>query len=175
MHIIGMDGIIKNTFWNNLWFNKKIKKNQAAAEQAQLEVSLIPEYIKNIEMSKSLAEVLQEHKNLWRLGIHHPNFGPCSYGIFRTRDISCMLPSEVYLGGIWGLTTRNLEFWEKYKNDEYGDNGFGIDPHTSLYEMILNQYKNHIIGNLRAMLKKAKDSLKEYHDSGYKTINQSRI
>ena len=52
-----------------------------------------------------------------------------------------MTPDQIYLGGIWGLFTHSIPFWEEDKEDKYGCNGFGIDENLSLYEMIVDQYR----------------------------------
>ena len=36
---------------------------------------------------------------------------PDKYGMFRTKDISTMDPSEVFLGDIEGLWTHSLSYW----------------------------------------------------------------
>lgn len=62
-----------------------------------------------------------------------------------------MTPDQIYLGGIWGLFTHSIPFWEE---DKYGCNGFGIDENLSLYEMIVDQYRKLLSSNIRAMFKK---------------------
>lgn len=76
------------------------------------------------------------HKDAWGTGFQNENIGP--YGVFRTLDIPSMTPDQIYLGGIWGLVTKPVSFWEERKEDKYG---FGIDENLSLYEMIVDQYR----------------------------------
>ena len=95
------------------------------------------------------------------------NIGPCPYGVFRTLDIPSMTPDQIYLGGIWGLFTHSIPFWEEHKNDKYGCNGFGIDENLSLYEMIVDQYRKLLSSNIRAMFNKARNNYPYYKSLGY--------
>ena len=63
--------------------------------------------------------------------------------------------SEIFLGNIWGLSIHTIPFWEERKSQLYGCNGFGIDPETSLYDIILGQYKKLLDFNLTKILEKA--------------------
>lgn len=75
------------------------------------------------------------HKDAWGTGFQNENIGP--YGVFRTLDIPSMTPDQIYLGGIWGLVTKPVSFWEERKEDKYG---FGIDENLSLYEMNIENF-----------------------------------
>ena len=74
---------------------------------------------------------------------------------------------EIYLGGIWGLFTHSIPFWEEHKEDKYGCNGFGIDENLSLYEMIVDQYRTLLSSNIRAMFNKARNNYPYYKSLGY--------
>lgn len=66
------------------------------------------------------------HKDAWGSGFQNENSGPYPYGVFRTSNIPEMTITEVYLGGIYGLNTNSISFWEEHKNDKYGCNGLGV-------------------------------------------------
>ena len=153
--------------WNRIFHNKEIKKNIAECNKFLTWNNQGQQFLDAIDKAISLYRVLAIHRDAWETGFQNENIGPCSYGIFRTKDISKMTAEEVYLGGIWGLCTYNLPFWEKHKDDKYGCNGFGIDENTSLYELILNQYKNILISNIKAMMQQAKVELHLYAQAGY--------
>ena len=78
-----------------------------------------------------------------------------------------MTAEEVYLGGIWELFTHNIPFWEKHKGDKYGRNSFNIDENISLYNIILDQYKNILTSNIKYMMQQAKAELYLYAQAGY--------
>lgn len=78
-----------------------------------------------------------------------------------------MTPCEVFLGGIYGLNTNPIPFWEARKNDKYGCNGFGVDENDSLYEIVLNQYKDLLTFTIKHMLKVADMNYIYYKGLGY--------
>lgn len=123
--------------------------------------------INAIKDCDSLISLMYIHKDAWGSGFQNKNIAPCSYGIFRTSDILTMVPCEVFLGGIYGLNINPIPFWEAHKNDKYGCNGFGIDKNDSLYEIVLNQYKNLLLSNIRYMLKVADMNCPYYKGCGY--------
>ena len=157
----------RNNMWNRIFHNKEIKKNIEECNKFINWNNQGQQFLDAIDKAISLYRVLDIHRDAWGTGFQNENIGPCAYGIFRTKDISKMTAEEVYLGDICGLCTYNLPFWEKHKDDKYGCNGFGIDENTSLYELILNQYKNILTSNIEAMIQQAKAELHLYAQAGY--------
>ena len=82
--------------------------------------------------------------------------------MIRSNSIEELTPNQVFLGGIWGLYTYPIPFWEEHKGDKYSCNGFGLDPNTDLYTLILNQYKELIVSNVQSLYKKAKNEYPKY-------------
>ena len=78
-----------------------------------------------------------------------------------------MTPDEVYLGGIWGLLTKPIPFWEEHKDEPYGCNGFGIDENISLYAMIVNQYKSLLLSNIKVIYHNAQKEYNIFKQYGY--------
>ena len=132
---------MKKNLWNKLFHSKELKKEESMA-------FIRPLLISDIKNSKSLKDVFELHKKAWERGFRNENIGPCPYGMFRTSDILTMTPEQVYLGGIYGLFTLPLPKWEENKDEVYGVNGFRVDPKTTIYDIVLTQYKNHLISNL---------------------------
>lgn len=160
----------KNNLWNRIFHKKEIESTQVLAlEKAKL-VANKDEFINELNKCTTLIEVMNVHKGLWNFSFRNENIGPCSYGMFRTENISTMKPEEVYLGGVWGLSTKSIPFWEEHKDDKYGANGFGINPETSLYKIILNQYKSHLSRNIKYIIEEAKKEIANYNINGYGTI-----
>lgn len=127
-------------------WNKIFKFRQLASQRAR-DLELIknaPKVIKKINNCKSLMELFECHKWLWNLGYQNENIGPCPYGMFRTNDIRTMRPSEVFLGDIYGLHTKNIPDWLPYLEEEWGE---GI----SIGELLMEQYQNHLISNVNAI------------------------
>ena len=70
-------------------------KNEKAKQQRY---DLCTKYLSELSSAGSLMELLELHKRMWKEGIQHNNIGPNEYGMFRTKDIASMEPSEVFLG-----------------------------------------------------------------------------
>ena len=116
--------------------------------------------LQSLKSSVDLMALLNLHRSLC-----HPlelnsnkNLGPCSWGMFRTKDISKMDPSEVMLGDIYGIWTQPLSFWLTCK-DTMAGNGWGIDEDIPIKKIIFDQYWNHLRSNLRAIEVKATQDL----------------
>ena len=153
--------------WNRIFHNKEVKKNIAECNKYLNWSKHGQVFIDAIKKADSLDTLLTIHKDAWRTGFQNGNLGPCSYGMFRTKDILTMTAEEVYLGGIWGLFTHNIPFWEERKDDKYGCNGFNIDKNISLYKIILDQYKNILTSNIKYMMQQDRAKLRLYAQAGY--------
>ena len=162
----------KNNWWNRSFHKAEIANNQKDATLQTALYARKDEILRNLTQCITLGEVLEFHKQIWKDGYRNKNIGPCSCGAYRTNNIENMKPEEVYLGGIWGLFTKNIPFWEEHRNDKYGCNGFGIDEEQSLYEMILNQYKIHLRNNIIAIANDAHDLINEFTEAGYECYYQ---
>ena len=89
-------------------------------------------FLSRLEKSGNLLELFSLHRQIWDSGLTHRNIGPCEWGMFRTEDISRMVPSEVHLGGIAGLSTLPIPEW------------IGTpDEHV-----VTQQYRDHLISNV---------------------------
>lgn len=155
----------KNNFWNCLFHKNEVIANQNQYELYKKLFKTANDYIIAIKNTKDLITLLNLHKDIYGSGFTK-NLGPGA--MFRCSDIATMTPHQVFLGGIWGLNTNAIPFWEQYVDEPYGVNGFGIDENTSLYGMILNQYKNHLISNITAMYHIALKEIPEYESRGYR-------
>ena len=152
----------KNNLWNRIFFKEEIRKNM---EDAVLKHTLSKNgarIVNAINKCDSLEELLSIHKETWIVGFQNENLGPDKYGMFRTENIPTMQPSEVFLGGIWGLFTHAIPFWEERKSQPYGCNGFNMDPEISLYGIVLDQYKRLLISNIEYIWNKAEQLLVVY-------------
>lgn len=157
----------KNNLLNRIFFKEEIRKNM---EDAVLKHTLSKNgarIVNAINKCDSLEELLSIHKEAWIVGFQNENLGPDKYGMFRTENIPTMQPSEVFLGGIWGLFTHAIPFWEERKSQLYGCNGFGINPEISLYSIILDQYKRLLISNIKDIWCEAERLLVVYKKAGY--------
>lgn len=157
----------KNNLWNRIFFKEEIRKNM---EDAVLKHTLSKNgarIVNAINKCGSLEELLSIHKEAWIVGFQNENLGPDKYGMFRTENIPTMQPSEVFLGGIWGLFTHAIPFWEERKSQPYGCNDFNMDPEISLYDIVLDQYKRLLISNIEYIWNKAEQLLVVYKKAGY--------
>ena len=157
----------KNNFWNRLFFSSKVRDNKREMSLYTKQCNESQRIIDALNKSNNLSTLMNIHKDAWGSGFQNENIGPCSYGIFRTSDILTMTPNEVYLGGIWGLVTKPIPFWEEHKDESYGCNGFGLDEDISLYAMIVNQYKSLLLSNIKVMYHNAQKEYNIFKQYGY--------
>ena len=121
-----------------VWHNAEVQNNLKQMSIYTKQCLEGQRFLDKIEGPNTLITLMNIHKDAWGIGFQNENIGPCPYGVFRTLDIPSMTPDQIYLGGIWGLVTKPVSFWEERKEDKYG---FGIDENLSLYEMIVDQYR----------------------------------
>lgn len=157
----------KNNLWNRIFFKEEVRKNMKDAILQHTLSKNGARIINAVKKCDSLEELLSIHKEAWIVGFQNENLGPDKYGMFRTENIPTMKPEEVFLGGIWGLFTHAIPFWEERKSQPYGYNGFGINPDASLYDIILNQYKLLLYSNFKDIWCKAEKLLVTYKKTGY--------
>ena len=157
----------KNNFWNRIFFKEEVRKNMKDAVLQHTLSKNGARIINAVEKYDSLEELLSIHKEAWIVGFQNGNLGPDKYGMFRTESIPTMKPEEVFLGGIWGLFTHAIPFWEERKSQPYGYNSFGIDPKISLYDIILNQYKPLLYSHFSHIWCAAERLLIIYKQTGY--------
>lgn len=160
----------KNNAWNRLFHKVEVQKNVKQMSIYTKQCLEGQRFLDKIEGPNTLITLMNIHKDAWGTGFQNENIGPCPYGVFRTLDIPSMTPDQIYLGGIWGLVTKPVSFWEERKEDKYGCNGFGIDENLSLYEMIVDQYRKLLSSNIRAMFNKARNNYPYYKSLGYQNF-----
>lgn len=157
----------KNNTWNRLFHKAEVQENIKQMSIYTKQCLEEQKFLDAIKSCKSLIDLMNIHKDAWGTGFQNENIGPCPYGIFRTLDIPSMTSEQVYLGGIWGLSTQAIPFWEEHKEDKYGCNGYGIDENLSLYEMVLDQYKKLLSSNIRTIFNQARNNYPIYKKHGY--------
>lgn len=157
----------KNNIWNRLFHKAEVQENQKKMSIYIKQRETGQSLINAIKDCDSLITLMHIHKNAWSNGFQNNNIGPNPYGMFRTSDILTMVPCEVFLGGIYGINTKPISFWEAHKNDKYGCNGFGIDADDFLYDVVLEQYRYLLLSNIRYMLKVADLNYPYYKGCGY--------
>lgn len=111
--------------------NEKLKQIEKKKEI----IKKIEFFLPLLNKATELREIYALHIQIWANNIRHEYIGPCEYGMFRTKDILTMQPEEVFLGNVWGLFTKNLEFWETANENDKN--------------LVTEQYKTHLINNLK--------------------------
>lgn len=159
----------RNNIWNRIFHNKEVALNKERFLKNQKLVELSDSFIKALDKARDLNILMNIHKDAYASGFTE-NLGPCEYGMFRCKSISEMNSHQVYLGGIYGLNTHDIAFWEQHRDKPYGANGFGIDENYSLYKIIFNQYQIHLRANINSMTKKAQKELEEFKLLGYQVF-----
>lgn len=157
----------RNSIWNRLFHKAEVQENIKQMSIYTKQYLKGQRFLDEIEGPNTLITLMNIHKEAWETGFQNENIGPCSYGVFRTSDIPSMTPDQIYLGGIWGLSTHPIPFWEEHKEDKYGCNEFGMDENLNLYEIIVDQYKSLLGSNILIMLNKARANYFYYESLGY--------
>jgi hypothetical protein len=155
----------KNNFWNRIFHASEVQRLQEKFEHIETQLQMGPSIMDSICNTKDLQSMLNLHKIIYPT--FSLNIGPDKYGMFRCESISTMTPHQVYLGGIYGLNTCAIPYWEQYTNEPFGVNSFGIDEDESLYGIILDQYRHHLLANVRAEYEQAEKEYPEYVLCGY--------
>lgn len=150
---------IKDNLFNRIFRRKALKAQREEKKRCERIVGFYKEALEKIKEANSLVKLVDVHKWIWSKGFQNYNLGPCEWGMFRTESIPEMKPEEIYLGGIYGLFTKPIPFWENRSRDElYGVSGyetFGVYPETPIYEIIVNQYKDMLDTNVKAIYNSA--------------------
>lgn len=158
--------IIRETLWNRLFRREEIRRQREEKHRQQHIIDVAGDFIKTLEESKDLTTILRIHKDIWGSGLRNKNIGPNTYGMFRTKDITQMKAEEVFLGNIFGLFTYSVAVWEKNDSAKqpFGANDYGIDPESTVYDVIVWQYRNHLISNIKAIRDEAEEFIREYNE-----------
>ncbi len=157
----------RNNFWNRLFHRSEVDENQRQYELYRKQMETGQDFIVALENARDLRTLWRIHKDAYGTGFVHKNLGPDRYGMFRCSNILTMTPGQVFLGGIYGLSTCAIPFWEQCRDEPFGANEFGIDENRSLYGMILDQYRHHLISNIGLMDRIARMSVPDYENNGY--------
>ena len=159
-----MRKVLKQTLWNRVFHKKQLQQQQQEVERLKHIVKSADDFLQQLNTCTDLQVMLRLHKELWKCGIRNKNIGPCEYGMFRTKDILTMKADEVYLGDIYGLWTFSIPTWEQQKGNKYGEGAtqWNLGPDITLYEIVCNQYRNHLVSNVKAIRNEAMASLEQY-------------
>lgn len=146
---------IKDNLFNRIFRRKALKAQREEKKRCERIVGFYKEALEKIKEANSLINLIDVHKWIWSKGFQNYNLGPCEWGMFRTKSIPEMKIDEVYLGGIYGLYTKPIPFWEKKGREELfgvsGYEGMNVYPETPIYEIVLNQYKDMLSSNVKAI------------------------
>jgi len=158
--------IIRETLWNKIFRREEIRIQHEEKHRQQHIIDVAGDFIKTLEESKDLTTILRIHKDIWGSGLRNKNIGPNTYGMFRTKDITQMKAEEVFLGNIFGLFTYSIAVWEKNDSAKqpFGANDYGIDPESTVYDVIVWQYRNHLISNIKAIRDEAERFIRDYNE-----------
>lgn len=155
----------KRTLWNIIFHPKELKKQKEEYLRAKSLVGFGPETLQFVNGAKDLNDLLKAHKIAWVRGYRNSNLGPCSYGMFRTKDISEMKPEEVFLGNIYGLWTFNIPYWNKIKDNTMAGNSYNLPKDTKCYDLIMTQYRGLLKSNIKAIISKSERFIVEYNSN----------
>lgn len=158
-----MRKFLRENLYNRVFRKQQLKEQRKKYEQVCKRLAKADEFDKALAKCDSLLKMLAIHKDMWGSGFQNKNIGPDDCGMFRTEDILQMKPEEVFLGDIYGLWTFAIPEWENNRNAIYGQNGFGVNPGTRTYELILQQYRHHLQSNLHAIIRPEREWLEDWN------------
>lgn len=154
--------VIRENLWNKLFHIRQVRQQRREVRKNKQLSFAAMFFIQALDDCEDLHQILEVHKDLWGSGFQNKNLGPDDCGMFRTKDILHMKPEEVYLGNIYGLWTFNIPEWDKHKGEPVGSNGFGLDQTLKVYGLIMNQYRQLLSSNIRAIKKEAEEYITLY-------------
>ena len=159
-----MRKVLKQTLWNRIFHKKRLQEQQQEVERLKQIVKSANDFLQQLNLCTDLQMMVHLNKDIWGCGIRNKYIGPCEYGMFRTKDILTMKPEEVYLGDIYGLWTFSIPIWEQQKGNKYGESAatWGLSPDITLYEIVCDQYRNHLVSNVTVIRNEAIASLEKY-------------
>lgn len=159
--------MLKATIYNKIFHFRALDSQKQEYSRLCITISTFPTLEKSLSAATTLTELLCLHRQAWGFGYQNENLSPCSHGMFRTKSIPEMQPSEVFLGGIFGLVTQNISFWEDNRAVTMAGNGFGLDESMTCYFLVMEQYRRLLSSNIRSIFKEAADRKNEYETYGY--------
>ena len=142
---------VRNNLWNRLFHSKALKEYQEWKQTAGSIIGWNKQLNQDLTRAKTLQELINVHKHAWDIGYRNPNIEPCAWGMFRCNSIPELTLDTLYLGDIWGLWTNNGRFWEDHNSEIMADNVFGIDANKKVYDLIMQQYRQHLRSNINAI------------------------
>lgn len=158
----------RNNLWNRIFHKKEILLNKERFSLNKELINSVHEILSKLKKATELPDVLKIHKEAYALGFNCPELDVDEHGMFRAKSIQSMNEHQVFLGNTYGLVTAAIAYWEKYRNEPYGINSFGVKEDYPLYDIILNQYKHHLRVNIENMIAKATKENREYELRGYR-------
>ena len=142
---------VRNNLWNRIFHSKALKEYQEWKKTAESIIGWNNLLNQNLLKAKTLQDLIDVHKSAWNIGYRNRNISPCPWGMFRCNSIPELTLDTLYLGDIWGLWTNTGKFWEEHKDETMSGNGFGIDPNRKVYDLIIQQYRQHLRSNINAI------------------------
>ena len=139
---------IKDNLLNRIFRSKALKEYQEWKQTAGSIIGWNKQLNEELRRASSLQELINVHKHAWDVGYRGSGLSPCPWGMFRCDNISALTLDNLYLGDIWGLWTNPGRFWEEHKDETMAGNGFGIDPNKKVYDLIMQQYRQHLKSNI---------------------------
>lgn len=75
------------------------------------------------------------------------------FGWNRTEKEQDVTEDNVYLGNIYGLFTKTVNFWKKGKYEKKGGWGFSGMEHLNAYDVVSGQARSFMLSHTRPMIK----------------------
>jgi hypothetical protein len=86
------------------------------------------------------------------LQAHFIKAGRDEYGINRTRYGQQVTGANIYLGNVYGLWTKNVNFWREPDNRKAVSWGFPGMEGVSPYDVVANQARGFVFGHTSAII-----------------------
>mgnify|MGYP003292276174 CR=1 FL=1 len=116
------------------------KSKEEYRRELDAKVRKCEDWLYRVNGCRTLDELVGVHREMWRDGVRHPNFGPDMYGMFRTDDIGNLSKSAVFLKPENGAWTRSIADIERDR-----------DAYPDVYAQAVSQYRGHLASNLKLL------------------------
>ena len=142
---------VRNNLWNRIFHSKKLEAYKEWREKAHAIIGWNKQLNQDLDRAKTLQNLIDVHKHAWDIGYQNSNLGPCAWGMFRCDSIPVLTLDTLYLGDIWGLWTETGRYWENRRGETIAINSYGIDPNKKCYDLIMQQYRQHLRSNINTL------------------------
>lgn len=126
---------------------KKNQEKKNEINKLEHQICQLNKFKDELMSHHTLEDTFKIHKQLGTMHLAwSPAICPYKYGMFRTKQIATMDPSEVFLGDIEGLWTHSLSYWLTCYDED-------------AVSKITNQYYQQVLSGIKAEIEELKKKI----------------